>query len=243
MKGSIFHKMQTSTCWIVCLVLLGVYLFAALRPGVWLRDAFLYRQADGSFSGKDAYAAYTLQLSGTESEAEAVFTLDGETRHYRIEAKNSAEVKLYQDGALIFAGSALGDPGDAILWREDDGDLADEVKVIVNGEYQKDDLWPSCGWLYNVAVGGRAGDPGQRGFPAADGGAGAAAVSGSPLPAAVLESPPRAGGIRRRADRLVLLDAAGGPHHRHRWHFCAGGPELCPPLRLTTARRGCCSAR
>ena len=133
----------------------GVYLFAALRPGVWLRDAFLYRQADGSFSGKDAYAAYTLQLSGTESEAEAVFTLDGETRHYRIEAKDSTDVKLYQDGALIFAGSALGDPGDAILWREDDGDLADEVKVIVNGEYQKADLWPSCGWLYNVAVGGR----------------------------------------------------------------------------------------
>ena len=147
--------MQTSTCWIVCLVLLGVYLFAALRPGVWLRDAFLYRQADGSFSGKDTYAAYTLQLSGTESEAEAVFTLDGETRHYRIEAKDSAEVKLYQDGALIFDGSALGDPGDAILWREDDGGLADEVKVIVNGEYQKADLWPSCGWLYNVAVGGR----------------------------------------------------------------------------------------
>ena len=153
MKGSIFHKMQTSTCWIVCLVLLGVYLFVALRPGVWLRDAFLYRQADGSFSGKDAYAAYTLQLSGTESEAEAAFTLDGETRHYRSEAKDSAEVKLYQDGALIFAGSALGDPGDAILWREDDGDLADEVKVIVNGEYQKADLWPSCGWLYNVDVG------------------------------------------------------------------------------------------
>ena len=155
MKGSIFHKMQTRTCWIVCLVLLGVYLFAALRPGVWLRDAFLYRQADGSFSGKDAYAAYTLQLSGTESEAEAAFTLDGETRHYRIEAKDGAGVKIYQDGALIFAGSALGDPGDAILWREDDGDLADEVKVIVNGEYQRADLWPSCGWLYNVAVGGR----------------------------------------------------------------------------------------
>ena len=151
MKGSIFHKMQTSTCWIVCLVLLGVYLFAALRPGVWLRDAFLYRQADGSFSGKDAYAAYTLQLSGTESEAEAAFTLDGETRHYRIEAKDSAEVKIYQDGALIFAGSSLGDPGDAILWREDDGGLADEVKVIVNGEYQKDDLWPSCGCFWTSA--------------------------------------------------------------------------------------------
>ena len=29
------------------------------------------------------------------------------------------------------------------------------MKVIVHAEYQKDDLWPSCGWLYNVAVGGR----------------------------------------------------------------------------------------
>ena len=51
--------------------------------------------------------------------------------------------------------TALGDPGDAILWREDDGGLADEVNVIVNGEYQRSDLWPSCNWLYNVAVGGR----------------------------------------------------------------------------------------
>ena len=73
MKGSIFHKMQTSTCWIVCLVLLGVYLFAALRPGVWLRDAFLYRQADGSFSGKDAYAAYTMQIAQTGNGAEVEF--------------------------------------------------------------------------------------------------------------------------------------------------------------------------
>ena len=109
----------------------------------------------GLAAGRLFVPAGRRQLFGTESEAEAAFTLDGETRHYRIEAKDSAEVKLYQDGALIFAGSALGDPGDAILWREDDGDLADEVKVIVNGEYQKDDLWPSCGWLYHVAVGGR----------------------------------------------------------------------------------------
>ena len=133
----------------------GVYLFAALRPGVWLRDAFLYRKADGSFSGKDAYAAYTMQISQTGNGAEVAFSLDGETRRYLIEANGESDIKIYQDGALIFAGSALGDPGDAILWREDDGDLADEVKVIVNGEYQKADLWPSCGWLYNVAVGGR----------------------------------------------------------------------------------------
>ena len=29
------------------------------------------------------------------------------------------------------------------------------MNVIVNGEYQRSDLWPSCNWLYNVAVGGR----------------------------------------------------------------------------------------
>lgn len=204
----------------------------------------MYRQADGSFSGKDAYAAYTLQLSGTESEAEAAFTLDGETRHYRIEAKDSAEVKLYQDGALIFAGSALGDPGDAILWREDDGGLADEVKVIVNGEYQKDDLWPSCGWLYNVAVGGRRETRGSVAFLLP---MGALAL----LLFLDLRFPLLFWNLRHGlevsggepTDWYYSMQRGGPGHHRHRWHFCAGGPELCPPLRLTTARRGCCSAR
>lgn len=38
-------------------------------PGGLAAGRLLYRQADGSFRAKDAYAAYTLQLSGTESEA------------------------------------------------------------------------------------------------------------------------------------------------------------------------------
>ena len=68
-------------------LILAIYLWAMLRPGVWLRDAFLYRQADGSFSGKDAYAAYTMRIARTENGAEVDFTLDGETRHYRLESK------------------------------------------------------------------------------------------------------------------------------------------------------------
>lgn len=155
MKKSVSPKMRTLAALLACLVLLGTYLFASLRPGVWLRDAFLYRQPDGSFSGKDAYADYIMKLSQTGNGAEVDFTLDGETRHYRLETDGSENVKIYQDGVLIFSGTALGDPGDAILWREDDGGLADEVNVIVNGEYQKSDLWPSANWLYNVAVGGR----------------------------------------------------------------------------------------
>lgn len=152
-------KTSCLLCVLTALLLTVLYLWAALRPGVWLRDAFLYRQADGSFSGKDAYAAYTMQIAQTGNDAEVEFTLDGETRHYRLESKaegmSDPGVKIEQDGVVIFTGTALGDPGDAILWREDDGGLADEVNVIVNGEYQRSDLWPICNWLYNVAVGGR----------------------------------------------------------------------------------------
>ena len=132
-------KMSCLLCVLTALLLAVLYLWAALRPGVWLRDAFLYRQADGSFSGKDAYAAYTMQIAQTGNGAKVEFTMDGETRHYRLESK----------------AEGMSDPGDAILWREDDGGLADDVNVIVNGEYQRSDLWPSCNWLYNVAVGGR----------------------------------------------------------------------------------------
>ena len=50
-------KTSCLLCVLTALLLAVLYLWAALRPGIWLRDAFLYRQADGSFSGKDAYAA------------------------------------------------------------------------------------------------------------------------------------------------------------------------------------------
>ena len=98
---------------------------------------------------------------------------------------------------VIFTGTALGDPGDAILWREDDGDLADEVNVIVNGEYQRSDLWPSCNWLYNVAVGGRRETRGSMAFLLPIGALGGAPCAGCPVPDAVLEPPPRAGSVRR----------------------------------------------
>ena len=138
-------KTSCLLCILTALLLAVLYLWAALRPGVWLRDAFLYRQADGSFSGRDAYAAYTMQIAQTGNGAEVEFTMDGETRHYRLESKaegmSDPGVKIEQDGVVIFTGTALGDPGDAILWREDDGGLADEVNVIVNGEYQRSGRW------------------------------------------------------------------------------------------------------
>ena len=59
-------KTSCLLCVLTALLLAVLYLWAALRPGVWLRDAFLYRQADGSFSRRDAYAPYTMQVAQTE---------------------------------------------------------------------------------------------------------------------------------------------------------------------------------
>ena len=74
-------KTSCLLCVLTALLLAVLYLWAALRPGVWLRDAFLYRQADGSFSGKDAYAAYTMQVAQMENGAEVVPETDvGEKR-------------------------------------------------------------------------------------------------------------------------------------------------------------------
>ena len=102
-------KTSCLLCVLTALLLAVLYLWAALRPGVWLRDAFLYRQADGSFSGKDAYAAYTMQIAQTENGAEVEFTLDGETRRYRLESKvegmSDPGVKIEQDGVVIFTGT------------------------------------------------------------------------------------------------------------------------------------------
>ena len=142
------EKKASCLLWVLTALLLAVlYLGAALRPGVWLRDAFLYRQADGSFSGRDAYAAYTMQIARTGNGAEVEFTVDGETRHYRLESKaegmSDPGVKIEQDGVVIFTGTALGDPGDATLWRDDDGGLAEAVNANDNGEYQRSALWPS----------------------------------------------------------------------------------------------------
>ena len=107
-------KTSCLLCVLTALLLAVLYLWAALRPGVWLRDAFLYRQADGSFSGKDAYAAYTMQIARTGNGAEVDFTLDGETRHYRLESKaegmSDPGVKIEQDGVVSFYRDRAGRP-------------------------------------------------------------------------------------------------------------------------------------
>lgn len=154
MKKSTSSKMRVGAAALAVAVLLAVYLWAALRPGVWLRNAFLYQQADGSFSGRDSYGRYALDITSARGETDVQFCLDDVPTRYRICTENSRHVEIYREEQLLFSGSAQGEAGDALLWK-DGGGLADDIRVVVNGEYTQEDLQPSCQWLYNVAVGGR----------------------------------------------------------------------------------------
>ena len=154
MKKSISSKMRVGAAALAVAVLLAVYLWAALRPGVWLRNVFLYQQADGSFSGRDSYGRYALDITSAPGETNVQFCLDDVPTRYRICTENSSHVEIYREEQLLFSGGAQGEAGDALLWK-DSGGLADDIRVVVNGEYTQEDLQPSCQWLYNVAVGGR----------------------------------------------------------------------------------------
>ena len=105
-------------------------------------------------AGRDEYGIYALTVTAAEHETQAVFAMNGETIQYRIVTSSQENVQIYQDDRKIFAGQAIGEPGDAVLWAEN-GQLADDINVVVNGEYQQQDLLPTCQWLYNIAVGGR----------------------------------------------------------------------------------------
>ena len=154
MKKSTSSKMRVGAAALAVAVLLAVYLWTALRPGVWLRNAFLYQQADGSFSGRDPYGRYVLDITPAPGETDVQFCLDDVPTRYRICTENGSHVEIYREEQLLFSGSAEGEPGDAVLWNKNGG-LADDIRVVVNGEYTQEDLQPSCQWLYNVAVGGR----------------------------------------------------------------------------------------
>lgn len=158
MKKSTSSKMRVGAAALAVAVLLAVYLWAALRPGVWLRNAFLYQQADGSFSGRDSYGRYALDITSAPGETDVQFCLDDVPTRYRIYTEaavgSGPSVKIYREELLFFSGSAVGEPGNAVLWNKNGG-LADDIRVVVNGEYTQEDLQPSCQWLYNVAVGGR----------------------------------------------------------------------------------------
>ncbi len=101
--------MEKKTSCLLCVLtaLLLAVISGALPRASGCGMPFCIVRPDGSFSGKDAYAAYT-QIAQTGNGAEVDFTLDGETRHYRLESKvegmSDPGVKIEQDGVVAADG-------------------------------------------------------------------------------------------------------------------------------------------
>ena len=72
---------------ILAVLLLALYLYAAFLPGVWHRDAFLYLQKDGSFTGSDLYAEYKMSIDAKENGAEIDFSVNDITKNYKNKRK------------------------------------------------------------------------------------------------------------------------------------------------------------
>ncbi len=149
-------KLCISVMTVISVALIAVYLRAVFLPGVWHRDAFLYRQADGSFAGSDMYAEYNMNVFPTDSGAEIVFSVNDITKKYLVSYSESGidvnNTEIYENDELIFNGTAR-DIGGIVMLEDEDGQLIDFITVSAGGiKPTTDELFPGCTKLYTLAT-------------------------------------------------------------------------------------------
>ena len=144
------HKVTLITISVILAVILsGVYLYATLYPGLWLNDAFLYQQKDGSFRGSDQWGQYMLVLQHDGSNATATMTVNDVTHIYEI-LQNDTALQILQDGESIFDGTVV-QYGDVTSLKSNDGSYSGIVVQAGNANYTTEELFPSPEWLYRCA--------------------------------------------------------------------------------------------
>ena len=150
------HKKQSIVVGIILLVaLLIVYLRALFLPGLWHRDAFLYWQDDGSFSGSDIYADYKMTITYFYYGADVDFSVNDVTKHYQIKYDNNdlnRNVEILENGNTVFKGNAFGS-GDGWMLLDENHEMVDGI-IVYTGNYvpAEDELFPGYTKLYNWAV-------------------------------------------------------------------------------------------
>ena len=132
----------------VLLLLLSVifsafYLFAALYPGYWYHDAFLYKQKDGSFAGSGSHGQYALYIDGST----ITMSINGVTHTYEVQ-KSDDTVRILKDGEEIF----FGIDRDGHLWNAD-GSIASGTSSVfsANAAYTTEELFPNTGGIYGLS--------------------------------------------------------------------------------------------
>jgi len=150
-----FFKKHRTVCLIVLGILIAVILFFYLRalgqPGVWYRNFFLSQQEDGSFTGRDEwYNEYRLSVSPAESEAEISFSVNDETRVYRVH--HGETVEIFENDMLLFSGEAH-PMGDSWLLMDETGNAEVPFTVVVGGIVpEQHELFPEPSTVYHWAV-------------------------------------------------------------------------------------------
>lgn len=96
------RQILTAAC-VLGLVVIAVYIWLIFSPGVRYRGVFLSPQEDGSYAGSSLEYAYRLAVAPGSGETSIDFTVNGETRTYRVvrtprENGSGEEVSFYRDG-------------------------------------------------------------------------------------------------------------------------------------------------
>lgn len=141
---------------VLAALLLALYFWALFRPGYWYDGIFLARKQTGLFTGQNEHAACTLQMEQSESEATLSFTLNGETRNYRVLlGSDGFSTQIYENGTLAFSGQAS-PMGDWHLLTDEAGNFnMDDIAQIHVGPQEPPPEFPSYGQLYTWAVSDR----------------------------------------------------------------------------------------
>ena len=138
---------------ILAVSLLALYLYAAFLPGVWHRDAFLYQQKDGEFTGSDLYAEYKMNIDNKENGAEIDFSVNGIEKNYKVDFNlNDMSAQISENDTLVFEGKAVS-MGDSYILMDNNNEPLNMVTVIVGGVTpEAEELFPNHTRIFNLAV-------------------------------------------------------------------------------------------
>ncbi len=147
-KKQVLRNVLIVTC---AIVLVAVYLVAFFKPGVWHRNAFLYREDPLTYSGMDEFAYYHLKVTPHENGANLSFTVNDTTRAYAVETSGDA-VTIQEGETPIFSGKVL--PfGDTYMLENENGELEMPLTVIAAGVTpEEEELFPNVNQLYEWAI-------------------------------------------------------------------------------------------
>lgn len=167
MLADFFGKYKKQWIWAAAalgVLLLGLYLHAMFRPGLWYGDAFLYRQADGSFSGSDPYAQYRMEIASVADGKAITFSVNGREKHYQI-TTDPDHAEIWEEGVPVFRGHAYRSGDTYLLVDENNEPVSGVHLVVMDPAWEpptEEQLFPVHSQLYSWAM---ADDWETRGYP------------------------------------------------------------------------------